>query len=281
MNEFDALLARAVEQARALGIPVSARISPRVAVNRRAVTRFGCCIRRGGEYVIELSERLLEAEERACMQTLAHEVLHTCPGCRNHGALWKEYAARMNGAYGYAISRTGTCEALGVEVHYEAQFMDAPTLTGGVRQRLNDPHCCAVLDVGGDYIGARSIGGYAPLLNRDGTTVYYVINPFRPWSATLEHIDQVLGETLGVSHVELARLRLVGNPNLGPETTPADVAEGARRLWELVSPYKPVDYLCVRRELCAALPEGLPCPVLPIRLWLTYPWATGPEPDAP
>ena len=65
MNEFDALLARAVEQARALGIPVSARISPRVAVNRRAVTRFGCCIRRGGEYVIELSERLLEAEERA------------------------------------------------------------------------------------------------------------------------------------------------------------------------------------------------------------------------
>ena len=113
MNEFDALLARAVEQARALGIPVSARISPRVAVNRRAVTRFGCCIRRGGEYVIELSERLLEAEERACMQTLAHEVLHTCPGCRNHGALWKEYAARMNGAYGYAISRTGTCVALG------------------------------------------------------------------------------------------------------------------------------------------------------------------------
>ena len=29
--------------------------------------------------MIELSERLLEAEERACMQTLAHEVLHTCP----------------------------------------------------------------------------------------------------------------------------------------------------------------------------------------------------------
>ncbi|UQT48199.1 hypothetical protein M5E87_26710 [Flavonifractor plautii] len=48
-----------------------------------------------------------------------------------------------------------------------------------------------------------------------------------------------------------------------------------------MSPYKPVDYLCVRRELCAALPEGLPCPVLPIRLWLTYPWAAGPEPDAP
>ena len=37
--------------------------------------------------------------------------------------------------------RREALEALGVEVHYEAQFMDAPTLTGGVRQRLNDPHC--------------------------------------------------------------------------------------------------------------------------------------------
>lgn len=34
MNEFDDLLARAVEQARALGIPVSARISPAWRSNR-------------------------------------------------------------------------------------------------------------------------------------------------------------------------------------------------------------------------------------------------------
>ena len=114
MNDFDALLARVAGQARALGLPVSRRIDPHVAVNRRAVTRFGCCIQRGKGYTIELSERLLTAPEGACLQILAHEVLHTCPGCRNHGARWKEYARRMNEAYGYAISRTGSCEALGV-----------------------------------------------------------------------------------------------------------------------------------------------------------------------
>ena len=114
MNDFDKLLARAVAQARALGLPVSGRIDPHVAVNRRAVTRFGCCLRRGDGYHVELSERLLEAPERACLQTLAHEVLHTCPGCRNHGPRWREYAGRMNAAYGYAISRTGTCQELGV-----------------------------------------------------------------------------------------------------------------------------------------------------------------------
>ena len=114
MNDFDALLVRVLDQARALKIPVSAQIRPHVTVNRRAMTRFGCCIRRGEAFEIELSQRLLEAAEGACLQTLAHEALHTCPGCRDHGQRWKAYAARMNAAYGYAIARTGTCQALGV-----------------------------------------------------------------------------------------------------------------------------------------------------------------------
>ena len=114
MNDFDALLARVVEEARALAIPVSPRLSPHVTVNRRAVKRFGCCIHQGEECRIELTQRLLEAPEKSCRQTLAHEVLHTCPGCRNHGARWKEYAGRMNRAYGYDIRRTGSCEELEV-----------------------------------------------------------------------------------------------------------------------------------------------------------------------
>ena len=115
MDRFDTLLARVLEQARSLGIPVSGRIDPHVKINRRAVTRFGCCTRRkDGGFTIELTHRLLEGTDRACLQTLAHEVLHTCPGCRNHGSLWRNYAGRMNAAYGYAISRTGTCGELGV-----------------------------------------------------------------------------------------------------------------------------------------------------------------------
>ena len=114
MNDFDGLLARVIEQAKGLRIPISERIDPHVRVNRRAVTRFGCCVKQGERYTIELSERLLQAEEWACMQTLAHEVLHTCWGCRNHGKRWKGYAERMNAAYGFRISRSETCQALGV-----------------------------------------------------------------------------------------------------------------------------------------------------------------------
>ena len=115
-GEIDKLLARVIAQARAVKIPVSEHICPQVRLNRRAKTRFGCCVRQGGAYIIELSARLAEeGSEDAVLQVLAHEALHTCRGCANHGARWKSYAAKMNAAYGYGISRTDKFEDLGLE----------------------------------------------------------------------------------------------------------------------------------------------------------------------
>ena len=113
-EDISVLLAEVLGQARELGIPVSRRIEPRVRLNSRARTRFGCCVRQGGVYTIELSRRLLEGTEEGVRQVLAHEVLHTCPGCANHGARWQSYAGRMNEAYGYHITRTDTFDALGL-----------------------------------------------------------------------------------------------------------------------------------------------------------------------
>lgn len=167
-----------------------------------------------------------------------------------------------------------TLEHEGIRFHFEEQFMDAPTAVGGVRKVLRDEASFTVLDVGGDYIGARAIGGYAPLLNQPNTLVYYVMNPFRPWSDSLERIDKVLGETLGVSHVQLETLRLIGNPNMGLETTAQQVRTGAETLTELVSAYKPFDFFCVRDGLYGEVKESFPHPLFPIKLYLTYPWST-------
>ena len=115
-RELDGLLALAIAQAKALKIPVAPGIDPHVRLNRRARTRFGCCIRRDGAYTIELSARLArDGAEQAVLQVLAHEVLHTCYGCSNHGARWKSYAQRMNSAYGYHIRRTDNYDSLGIE----------------------------------------------------------------------------------------------------------------------------------------------------------------------
>lgn len=114
LHDVDGLMAQVAAQARALGIPISRQICPKVQINRRAVSRFGCCYRQGDGYVIELAEGLLTGPEAACRQTLAHELLHTCPGCGNHGPRWKAYAQRMNQAYGYHIARTDTFQRLGL-----------------------------------------------------------------------------------------------------------------------------------------------------------------------
>jgi predicted SprT family Zn-dependent metalloprotease len=108
------LLREVIAEARALNIPVSSQIAPNVVINTRATARFGCCVKKGDRYIIELSDKLVNAPESSCRQTLAHEILHTCYGCRNHGPRWKQYAEKMNAAYGYHISRTGTHEALGI-----------------------------------------------------------------------------------------------------------------------------------------------------------------------
>lgn len=163
-------------------------------------------------------------------------------------------------------------EQAGITVHYQEQFMDAPTLVGGVAPMLRDEDSLVVLDVGGDHIGARSIGGFAPQLNRPSTAVFYVINAYRPWSDTIEHIDETLGKILGVSHVKLSQLFLVANPNNGVTTTLDEVVEGCRKTDALVREYLPLSFACVREELWAEAARVLPIPVFPLRLALTYPW---------
>lgn len=123
MNDCDALLGQVMEQAKALKIPFSPLVVPQVVINRRAATRFGCCRWTGGKYVIEIAERIAQGDRNRCMETLAHELLHTCWGCRNHGKRWKSYAARMNVAYGYEIQRAATNEKMGVVPAREARYV--------------------------------------------------------------------------------------------------------------------------------------------------------------
>ena len=166
----------------------------------------------------------------------------------------------------------GQLEAAGVIVRYEEQFMDAPVTVGGPEVWLRRNDCLCVLDVGGDGVGARSVGQYASLLRSEAAAVYYVINPYRPWSDTTEHIDAILSEILSAAHLSLDNLRLVGNPNLGPETTEEEFLEGCRMLEETVAPYRPISFVCAR----SGLEASSPWPVMELTPLLSYPWNDGP-----
>lgn len=160
----------------------------------------------------------------------------------------------------------------GVEFHCQEQFMDAPTLVGGVKRLLKEENALVIMDVGGDYIGARAIGGFATLLNETNTIVYYVLNALRPWSEDIEHIDVTLGQILGVSHIDLAKVKLIDNSNAGVETTAGEYLEGSGRMLEIVKPYMSIEFSCVSEGLFKAVRDKARLPLVPMHLYLTYEW---------
>ena len=166
-------------------------------------------------------------------------------------------------------------ENLGIHFHYEEQFMDAPVLTGGVRQCLQSDNCFVVMDIGGGDVGARAVGGFAPLLNREDTTAYYVLNSYRPWSGDIDQIDKTMALILGVSHIHLDQIHLVNNPNTGLHTTLEEFIAGKEKMEEMVSPYKPIDFTCIRKELLEDAKKLCDSSLMPLELYLTYPWAVG------
>lgn len=115
MNDFDRLLEIVSSEAQTAGVPISEKIDPHIRVNTRAKRRFGQCKKTGRGFVIELSSVLLDAPESSARQTIAHELIHTCRGCFNHGDGFNRYAALMNHRFGYNISRTNSPEEMGVE----------------------------------------------------------------------------------------------------------------------------------------------------------------------
>lgn len=114
-EDIDNILKEVIKEAQDIKIPVPDNISTQVYVNPRPKRRFGCCSTKGGKFCIEISEFLLEADVQKIKGVIAHEVLHTCRGCRDHGMRWKEYAGKMNKAYGYDIKRVSSFEEMGLE----------------------------------------------------------------------------------------------------------------------------------------------------------------------
>ena len=118
---YNKLLQEVITEASTLNIPISPNIQREITINTRSKKRLGQCKKRENKFIIELSHVFAQADDFAVKQTLAHEILHTVKDCFNHGQTWKHYAAKMNNAYGYNITRTNTCENIGIQIKEQIQ----------------------------------------------------------------------------------------------------------------------------------------------------------------
>jgi predicted SprT family Zn-dependent metalloprotease len=114
-NRANRLLWETMQEAMSLFIPIG-NIKNDVVIST-ALSRWGQCRKVGlNGFEISISKHLLEnGEDHKVKQTLMHEILHTAPGCFNHGATWKRYGSQVNRIYGYDISRTTSAANLGVD----------------------------------------------------------------------------------------------------------------------------------------------------------------------
>lgn len=117
MKDFYKLIEECLAEVTAVGI-IPGNIE-KWELNYRAKRRWGQCQKKKtGEITIQIAARLIEDDrisEKACKETMIHEILHACPDGMSHTGKWKEYAKLMNDTYGYNIKRTTSGEEKGVE----------------------------------------------------------------------------------------------------------------------------------------------------------------------
>lgn len=158
----------------------------------------------------------------------------------------------------------------GIQLHFVEQFQDEPVIAGGVREMLINPEATCVLDIGGDDIGSRAVGGFSALINQPNTLVYFVLNPFRPWSKSLEAIDGTLSAILKTGRIQT--FHIICNPNLGFDTPAEEAVAGIRRTEELLDGRVPIEFVTAREEIAPEVAAQSPYSVFPMHLYLTYPW---------
>ena len=97
-------------------------------VNTRA-ERWGQCqyMHDTGKFFVDINITLLDERngEDGLINTILHELLHTCPNCMNHGKEWKKWAAKIKRFYGYNIKRT-------------SDFDDKDVITGNFNERITE-----------------------------------------------------------------------------------------------------------------------------------------------
>ena len=112
---------------------------------------------------------------------------------------------------------------------YAGTNVDVPAVPGEINRLFADQEATAVLDIGGEDLGARIVGSIKPKLEAVQHQILMVVNPFRPFTDTAKKIEEMV-----VSLEDACKLKIEGliyNPNLLEYTTSDLVEEG----WEVIS----------------------------------------------
>jgi len=149
---------------------------------------------------------------------------------------------------------------------------DLPILSPKVAGIIKNTSDLTILDAGGDDVGVTVLAALANSLAEQTVQMLQVVNPYRPFTETIEGCMKIKEEIEFSSKLKVTGW--VSNANLIDDTTPHDIYKG----YDLVQALAlqtgiPVEFITASADLMDDLDlNRFDCPVLPIERKLAPPW---------
>jgi signal recognition particle GTPase len=164
---------------------------------------------------------------------------------------------------------------LGVEVVLPGeQYMvaDLPILSPNVAATIRKKDILAILDVGGDGVGATVLSALADAFKHRPMKVLQVVNPHRPYTDTIEGCEAIRAEI--EMNAKMKITGIIGNANMMTETEMDHIHQGYTFIQQLSDHNGlPLEFITVPESLRSSIdPTQFACPLLTIKRQLVPPW---------
>ena len=153
----------------------------------------------------------------------------------------------------------------------KASAIDIPSISGEVLTPLQDESYEAVLDVGGDPVGARALGRYSNYFTGSNYDMFFVLNANRSETQTAEKAIEYITRIQDVARAKVTGI--INNTHLLKSTTIDDVLRGydlAKRV--SMETNIPIKYNSVLESIASNLPKELVGEIFPIKLYMREEW---------
>lgn len=149
--------------------------------------------------------------------------------------------------------------------------VDVPSVSAEVQVPLEDSSYDGVIDVGGDPIGARTLGRYRDFFETQDYDMFIVVNANRPETQTVDQAFEYLRQIEATSRAKVTGI--INNTHLLKATSVEDVLRGQKLAEGLAKRAKiPVKYIAALESVAKELPEGLEGEIFPMTLYMREDW---------
>lgn len=163
---------------------------------------------------------------------------------------------------------------LGIEViasSIGASAIDVPALSASILKPLHQKELDAVIDLGGDPVGARVLSRFYQDLQGEEIDVFFVVNAYRPETADLSGALSYLRRIEATARQTVTGL--INNTHLMKSTKVEDVLVGQELTQALSRETEiPIRFVSCLETIAPELPKDIEGEIFPLQLYLREQW---------